>query len=45
MSTGNYIIIGSDGGFEVGEIYLKVGEIRDRGTYFKKDGSEEQFDI
>ncbi len=40
LSTGNYIGIASDGGFSVGEIYLKDGKRRIRGTNYFKDGSE-----
>ncbi len=44
LSTGNYIIIHSDGKFKVGEIYNKDGGRRgDRGTRYNRDGTEEQY--
>ncbi len=41
--TGNYIRIYKSGDFNVGEIYMKKGRTRDRGTTYKTDGSEKQF--
>ncbi len=43
-STGNYIEIYSDGRFWVGELYLKEGKKRNRGTRYNTDGSEVQYD-
>ncbi len=43
-STGNYIYIASDGVFEVGEAYEKEGKKWERGTEYKTNGSEEQYD-
>ncbi len=44
LSTGNYIVIYSDGEFRVGEIYFKDGKKRFRGTFYETNGKEEQFD-
>ncbi len=50
LSTGHYITINkwgdSWGEFRVGENYKKDGEkrISSRGTIYKKDGTEEQYD-
>ncbi len=44
LSTGNFIEIDPRGEFAVGERYLKDGEIWRRGTDYKKDGTEEQYD-
>ncbi len=43
-STGNYIHIYSDGGFQVGDMYLTDGEIWNRGTSYKTDGTEKKYD-
>ncbi len=34
LSTGNYILIWSDGEFEVGKVYIKDGERRVRGSQY-----------
>ncbi len=43
-STGNYIIIHSDYWFKVGERYMKDGKRWERGTWYHKNGKEEQYD-
>jgi hypothetical protein len=40
LSTGNYILIFSNGDFVVGEIYIKDGGRRNRWTQYNTDGSE-----
>ncbi len=44
-TTGNYIIINSISGFfKVGEIYMKYGNTWRRGTEYKTNGIEENYD-
>ncbi len=43
-STGNYIDIDSDGEFRVGEFYFKDGLECRRGTLYRVDGSEKEYD-
>ncbi len=45
MSTGNYIIIYSDGEFRVGEYYLKEGRKWSRGTKYLTNGKEKKYDF
>ena len=42
-APGNYIFIYSDGRFDVGEMCLKDGQMRNRGTRYKKNGTALEF--
>ena len=44
LAPGHYINIFSDGGFHVGEVHLKDGEMCWRGTDYKTDGTSSKFD-
>ena len=44
LATGNCIGIGSDGEFEVVEVYIKDGETCTRGTRYWENGDVEKFD-
>ncbi len=43
-TTGNYIYIEGWGEFKVGERYIKDGKMWDRGTSYRADGTETQYD-
>ena len=43
-APGYYITIYSDGRFDVGKMYLKDGQLRDRGTRYYGNGVVEKFD-
>ncbi len=43
-TTGNYIWIPGWSGFEVGERYIKDGDEWERGTSYRADGTETQYD-
>ena len=44
VAPGNYLKIWSDGDVSVGECYFKDGELRDRGTIYKTDGTSVTYD-
>jgi hypothetical protein len=44
VSTGNYIHILYNGEFRVGEVYFKEGKRWMRGTWYKTDGTAEEYD-
>ncbi len=44
-ATGNYILIFRWGNFYVGEVYMKDGKRLDKGTVYRTDEEEEEYDL